>query len=313
MLRASDLRGIVPPVVTPLDGDGEIDERGLRRLAEYLIAGGVGGLFLLGSSAEAVSLLPAERRRVCEIMFDATSDSLPRLVGVSAPGFAEVLQNIEMVADFPADAIVCTPPFYFGYDHGEVLDFYYALAERSPIPLFLYNMPLRTRHELTLEQLLRLADHPKIIGLKDTSGSFQLMLELIRGLEGRDDFALFQGDERLLTSSVLQGCHGGVVGLANLAPRLCADAYAAAAVGDREASWELQGRINELFQVFFTVGTSGRGPVSVGNTIGGLKLALELLGLCSRRCRFPAKRLTDGDADKIAAILRSTGLLSSPE
>ena len=314
-MLATDMRGVVPPLLTPIHSvarvaDEAVDVASLRRLARYVLDAGCHGLFVQGSSGEFITLPPEQRRTSISAAVEEAAGSVPVLAGIAAASLAEAVANAEMAAECGADAAVATTPYYFTYSQGELIQYFTRLADSIPLPLVIYNIPQRTGNPLRPDTIVALADHPHIIGLKDTSENLMAMTRMIAALRGRDDFALFTGTETLLAPSILLGAHGGVLGAANIAPHLSVKLYNAALAGDLPRVRELQDQMEDVFRVFLTY---SYGEPSIGAGLGGLKLAASLLGFGDARMCFPAA--LPGDCEPMRRLIASwvdRGIITPP-
>jgi len=291
-------RGIIPPVVTPLAGRDELDVAGLERLIEHVLAGGVHGVFVLGSTGEAPSLSARLQREMAERTIALVRGRAPVLVGITNTAFTDSVNLAQFAAERGADAVVLAPPYYFPADQPELVEYLGHLLPEVPLPLFLYNMPSFTKVSFDPDTVLRLAEMPGIVGLKDSSGSMvyfhQLRLLLARA---RPEFALFVGPEELLAESVLLGADGGVCGGANAWPRLYVDLYEAAVAGDQQRLAALHERVIWISSHIYRV---GRYP---SRYLKGLKCALGLLGICSDFLAEPFHRFREDERRKVAEFL----------
>ena len=214
------LRGIVPPMVTPLADDDSIDQPGLERLIEHILAGGVHGLFILGTTGEGPSLSHALRHKLVELVCEQVDGRLPVLVGVTDTSFAESLELAERASDAGAQAVVAAPPYYLAAGQPELLEHSAKLALAVPLPLVLYNMPSCTKVALDVDTVLACSRLDNIIGLKDSSGDLEYFRRVRAAVAHNPEFTLLVGPEELLAQSVKLGSHGGISGGANLWPRL---------------------------------------------------------------------------------------------
>lgn len=295
------LRGIIPALATPLTPDLEPDEAGFRRLVQYQLEGDVVGLFACSSTGEGPMLADEQWSRVLGWAIREANGQVPVLAHVTDVGVPRVLDRVRRAADLGADAVAAAAPYYYQHTDAEVLDFFVTIADRSPLPLFVYNIPQRVKTALTVEQLLELAPHPNIAGMKDSPANAVLHLELLRRVRERHlDFTVLNGTEAYLGASVMMGGDGGLLGVANLAPRLCVELYEAAARGDAAAVRELQSRLSDLTGVFTIPG---------GSFAGNLKAALEMLGLCGSTVLPPLSMPTDNTRAAIRALLQRHSLL----
>jgi len=214
------LRGIVPPIVTPLLDDNTLDIAGLERLIEHVVAGGVHGIFILGTTGESQSLGFSLR---CEMIKESArilKNRIPLLVGISDTSIADSVALAKVAAENGADAVVSAPPYYYAAAQPELIDFYNVLLEQLPLPLFLYNMPMHTKTSFAPATIRKIAENPKVIGFKDSSASGGYFQSVMHEFRDRPDFALFVGPEEMMGESVMMGAHGGVNGGANMFPKL---------------------------------------------------------------------------------------------
>jgi dihydrodipicolinate synthase/N-acetylneuraminate lyase len=292
-------RGIIPPLVTPLQGRDELDVAGLERLTEHILAGGVHGLFVLGSTGEAPSLSARLQRDVTERTIRLVRNRVPVLVGITNTSFTDSVNLARFAADCGAAAVVLAPPYYFPADQPELVEYIGHLMATLPLPLFLYNMPGFTKVSLDPETVLTLAEHPGIAGLKDSSGSMIYFHRLQDELRSRrPDFALFVGPEELLGEAVLLGASGGVCGGANLWPRLYVDLYAAAVAGGQRRVADLHAKVMWISGRIYGV---GRHP---SRYLKGLKCALHGLGLCNDFMAEPFHKFRAEERRRIEGYLR---------
>lgn len=298
MFTSAQLRGVISPLLTPILADESLDEQAFRRLIEYVIGGGCHALFVLGSTGESVALPAAQRSRSLEVARETAAGRVPILAGIIAQSYQGALANAEMAVACGADAAVATAPYYFTYSQAELTDYFTRLADEIALPLIVYNIPQRTGNPLSVETILALSEHPRILGVKDTSENFMAISRMITLTRGRSDFAILPGTEPLMAPAVLMGGAGAVLGVANLAPHFCVRLYDAARAGDLERVRALQDQMEDLFRLFRHY---SRGEVSIGAGLGGLKLAVSLLGIGDERQCFPARR--PGDADEMREML----------
>ena len=197
------LSGVIPPMVTPLLETGALDVAGTSRLVEHILSGGVHGLFLLGTTGEATDL-PYDIRR--ELVGRACADvagRVPVLVGITDTVMDESLRLAEYAAECGADALVAAPPYYFAAGQPELVDYYRNLADRIPLPLFLYNMPAQVKVSISVPTVVELASHRNIIGLKDSSGNIGYFNACRYAMRNNPDFRFFIGPEEAMGEVVL--------------------------------------------------------------------------------------------------------------
>lgn len=299
------LKGVIPPLVTPLAGRDEIDQPALERVLEHVLGGGVHGLFLLGTTGEGPSLSPQAQRSLVTEATRLIRRRVPVLVGITDSAFSESVALARHAADAGADAVVLAPPYYFPMHQTDLRHYCTAMAREVPLPVYLYNMPSHCKVTFELDTVKHLIDEPNIVGFKDSSAQMLFFNQLLMLARGRADFSVLMGPEELMAEGILMGGHGGVCGGANLAPRLYVDMYEAAVTGDLRQVSVLQQRILRLSSKIYSVGVSPSGYLT------GLKAAMSLLGLCDARLSEPLSPLP---ADRVAVIerhLRDLGLVEA--
>ena len=290
------LTGVIPPLVTPLLDADELDVDGLEKLIEHVLAGGVHGLFLLGTTGEGPSLSFRLQQEVIQESTRIIRRRVPVMVGISHSSFAESLRLAEHAASCNADAVVLAPPYYFPAGQPELLEYLEDLTPRLPLPMFLYNMPSMTKIHIEVDTLRRAADIPGIGGFKDSSGNMVRFHEFLQVMRDRPDFSILMGPEELLAEAVIFGGHGGVSGGANLFPRLFVDLYEAA----RDLNMP---RVKQLQEHLFNVRKLyGLGKYT-STFIKGVKCALNLKGICSDVMAEPFKAFRQPEREKVAQVL----------
>ena len=281
--------GVIPPMVTPLAEDGGLDVEGVSRLVEHILAGGVHGLFLLGTTGEATDLPYAVRRELVQRVCGQVGGRVPVLVGITDTVIDESLRLAEYAADCGANALVSAPPYYFAAGQPELVDYYRNLADRLPLPLFLYNMPAQVKVSIDVQTVVELAKHPNIIGLKDSSGNIGYFNACRYAMRDRPDFRIFIGPEEAMGEVVLMGAAGGVAGGANLFPRTFVDLYDAATAKDVDKVRSLQERIMHVSSLIYGVGHHN------SSFVKGVKCALSLMGICSGTLAAPREPFNASD------------------
>jgi 4-hydroxy-tetrahydrodipicolinate synthase len=283
------LHGIIPPVITPLNDRDVLDVAGLQRLVEHMLAGGVHGLFVLGSSGEAPSLSYATRRELITRVCEQVNHRVPVVVGITDTSITESLTLANHAADAGADAVVAAPPFYFPADPPELLEYYQHLNADLSLPLILYNMPGLTKVNITIDTVEKLMAEPNIVGIKDSSCNMMYYQKLLKLAPKRDGWFTLIGPEELLCESVMQGGNGGVNGGANLAPRLYVETYQAVIDQQFDKALVIQKKILQLGDALYGVGKH------VSSCVKGIKCALSLLGICDDYMADPLHRFREAE------------------
>jgi dihydrodipicolinate synthase/N-acetylneuraminate lyase len=289
--------GIIPPMVTPLRDRDSLDVAGLERLIEHILAGGVHGLFILGTTGEGPSLSYRLRQELIERTCRQVKGRVPVLVGITDTAFTESVQVARWSAEAGADAVVLAPPYYLPEGQAELQEYVSHLVPELPLPLFLYNMPALTKVSFEPETIRRAMDDPRIIGLKDSSGNMTYFHRAVGLLRHRPDWSLLMGPEELLADAVLAGGHGGVNGGANAFPQLYVKLYEAACAADLGRVRALHAQVMLVSDNLYRV---GRHPSAI---IKGLKCALSILGVCEDFMAEPFHRFHEPERHRVQGIL----------
>jgi dihydrodipicolinate synthase/N-acetylneuraminate lyase len=297
------LTGIVPPVVTPLLGRDTLDVAGSERLIEHILAGGVHGLFILGTTGEAPSLSYRLRREWIDRVCSTVSKRVPVLVGITDTAFVESVNLAEHAAKAGATAVVLSTPYYFPAGQTELCGYIENLAPELPLPLILYNMPSLTKVWFEIESLERLSSIKSIVGLKDSSGDLAYFEKAIGLKKLRPDWSIMIGPEAMLPASMRLGGDGGVAGGANIFPSLFVDCYHALVAGDAPRVEELQSQINDLQRIYEIGKYASR-------YIKATKCSLSLLGICDDFMAEPFNRFLPPERERVNAVLQSLSFIS---
>lgn len=292
------LRGIVPPLVTPLLGRDELDLQGLEKLLEHVIAGGVSGVFILGTTGEAPSLSYRLRRELIDYTCRFVSHRVPVLVGITDTAFVESIHLAGIAADAGATATVLATPYYFPAGQTELLQYIDHVVQLCPLPLMLYNMPSLTKVWFELETLQQVTQHPGIVGVKDSSGDASYFEKLLSLKAERPDWSILIGPEHMTSWAVGLGGDGGVNGGANIFPELFSQLFSAADAGNASQLAELQPRVERL-QAIYEVGKYA------SRFIKATKCALSLKEICNDCLAEPFNHFHPPEREMVWQILQT--------
>jgi len=267
------LSGIIPPLVTPLVDNETLDVESLERLIEHLIAGGVHGLFVLGTTGEEQSLSYDVRKQMIRESCRINRGRLPLLACITDTSIVESIKLARVAADCGADGVVSAPPYYFATGQPELAQFYEELVPQLPLPVFLYNMPSHVKVSFAPDTVRRIAELDQVVGFKDSSANAVYFQSVMYKMQHRPDFAMLVGPEEITGECVLLGGDGGINGGANMFPELYVGMYNAARQRDIETVLKLQQYIMQISTSIYTVGRHG------SSYLKGLKCALSLLGI----------------------------------
>jgi 4-hydroxy-tetrahydrodipicolinate synthase len=296
------LRGIVPPLVTPLLDNNTLDVEGLEKLIEHVIAGGVHGVFILGTTGEAQSISFELRHQMIKETAKILKNRLPLLVGISDTSLVDSITLADLAADSGADAVVSAPPYYYATGQAELAEFYEQLIPQLNLPVYLYNMPTHTKVSFAPSTIRRIAENPKVVGFKDSSAGGGYFQSVMHEMRDRNDFSLFVGPEEMMAESVLMGAHGGVNGGANMFPELYVALYNAAVAKDVDKVRELHAKVMQISASIYTVGSYG------SSYLKGVKAALSVLGICNDFLAAPFNKFDEAHKDKIRAAISALNL-----
>lgn len=275
------LRGIIPPMITPLLDTDTLDLESLEKLISHLVEGGVHGLFILGTTGELSSLSYHLRHELIKQTCELVNQRVPVLVGITETALEESVQLARTAATSGATAVVAAAPYYFNLSQPELIAYYQHLADQVPLPLLLYNMPSHTKINLEPDTVKSLAQHSNVVGIKDSSGNGVKFQHLQYLLKNDPDFSVLVGPDELTTEVVLLGAHGGINGGANLFPQLYVNLYEAASRQDLTAALPLHAQVMAVCAQLYQVGNTS------ASYLQGVKCALSLMGLCRNVLAWP--------------------------
>lgn len=283
-------------MITPLKSNDELDRKGVEKLIEHIIGGGVHGLFLLGTNGEGPSLSYRIKKEFVKLSCEIIQGRVPVLVGITDSSFSEAMVMAEYSKTVGADSVVVAPPFYFPATEDEMINYVEKLAAVTTLPFVLYNMPMHTKINLTIPTIQR-ARELGCIGVKDSSGDMANIYMLIDAFKDDQDFAVFVGTELYTSDAVIGGAHGSVAGGANVFPKLFVDLYDASVRRDLETVTFLKDQIIWLCNTMYQVS-----PSAARITIA-FKSALSVMGICSDEMALPLQKLVGKDRQIIASYL----------
>ncbi|MFE4213442.1 dihydrodipicolinate synthase family protein [Streptomyces sp. NPDC056844] len=307
MTATTTYSGVIPPVVTPLTADGELDRASLERVVGHLLDGGVSGLFALGSSGETAYLTPAQQDEVIKVITSASAGQVPVLVGAIETTTNRAIERARAAAGLGADAVVATAPFYTRTHATEIDRHFRDIAAAVDVPLLAYDVPVCVHSKLDPELLLPLAADGVLAGVKDSSGddgSFRRLAIAARELPG---FSVLTGHELVVDAMMLSGADGSVPGLGNVDPHGYVRLHEAAVRGDWAAAKDEQDRLVGLFDIVTAAAPGTASATAAG--LGAFKTALMLRGVIATNVMSPPmRRLDEGETAAIAAYLDRAGL-----
>jgi len=291
------VRGIIPPLVTPMTADEEVDYPRLRQLIDHLIGCGVHGIFVLGTTGECYALDAGEKQKVVAATVEHVNKRLPVFAGTGAETTREAILHTKMAEREGANGVSVITPYFIMPSQAEIADHYRRIADRTSLPVVLYSNP-STCGGLKIEPdtVARLAEVNNIVAIKDSSGDLQNLIETVRLVPDR--FAVLQGRDTLIAPALMFGAKGSVPASGNIAPKLVVEIYEAFAAGDVERSKAAQRRLSPV-----------RLALMMGTAPGVVKQAMALTGWDVGPSRSPIAPLSAEKRAKLKEILVGAGLV----
>src|SRR5579871_5781834 len=291
------IRGIIPPVATPMLANEDLDLPRLRWFLDHLIAQGVHGVFVLGTNSEFYALDEREKQEVIATAVAHVRGRVPVFAGTGAETTREAVRLTRMAEREGVNGVSVITPYFVQPSQQEIYDHYRRVAESTSLPVILYNNPATCGGvKIDVDTVARLAEIPNILGVKDSSGDLQNTIEFIRVVPDR--FSVMMGRDTLIYPALLFGARGAVPATANIAPALLAEIYIVIQRGDHEKAKAAQLRLNPI-----------RLALALGTAPGAVKAALTVMGMSIGPSRAPVGPLTPEKQQKMRAVLEQAGLL----
>jgi 4-hydroxy-tetrahydrodipicolinate synthase len=274
-------------VITPFQTDGQVDYDALGKLINYLIEGGVEYIASLGTTGESATLSNDERKKVWEFTSKAVNGRVNLLAGIGGNNTLELVEQIKAFNIDGYDAILSASPHYNKPTQEGIYQHYKAIAEVTPLPVILYNVPGRTGSNISAETTVRLAnDFKNIIGIKEASGNFDQLNQIAR--DKPEDFLLISGDDPISLPMIALGAVGVISVVGNALPRQMSDMIRTCLAGDFKSAQKGHSQLIDFTRLMFVEGSPA-----------GVKTALKYLGICTDTVRLPLVQVSSSTADKI--------------
>ena len=287
--------GTATALATPFFKDG-IDEKSLRDLVEFQIAGGVSGMVACGTTGEASTLTEDEWSRTVQIVVAQTKGRVPVIAGTGGNNTADVIRRAHKARELGAAAQLCVTPYYNKTTQRGLIAHYTAIAEDGSLPVIIYNVPARTGLSVTAETVAVLSEVDNIVAIKEASANLVLVADILRLCEGR--IAVYSGADEVIVPLMSLGGLGVISVISNVAPRQVSDLTDAMLSGDYKEAARLQLRLLPLTHALF----SEVSPIP-------LKAAMALMGLGDNHVRLPLVPLGEENAEKLKQEIKKLGLI----
>jgi len=289
------ITGSLVAIVTPMLEDGRIDLASFRKLIDWHIAEGTSAIIVVGTTGESPTVDFDEQKELFRVAVEHSNGRLPIIAGTGGNSTAEAIELSESAKKAGATASLSVVPYYNKPTQEGMYQHFRKIAETVDLPMFLYNVPSRTIADMSNDTVLRLAQVPGIIGIKDATSNMERATDLVK--RAPRNFAILSGDDAAALPLILLGGHGVISVTANVAPRLMAEMCSAALVGDVRKAREINLRLISLHQKLF-IETS---PAPV-------KWAMAQMGLIEPGLRLPMVPLTEGSYDAVREAMNEAGI-----
>jgi 4-hydroxy-tetrahydrodipicolinate synthase len=295
-MNKNSFRGTGTALVTPFKSDGSVDERTLRSLVDFQIAEGIDMILPCGTTGEGATLTWEETDRVTQIVIEQARGRVPVIVGAGSNSTAEAIEGTKHAARLGADGVLSVGPYYNKPTQQGFYEHFKAIAEAENIPIVVYNVPGRTASNIEAKTMLRLAEVPNIVAVKEASGNLGQIMDILR--DRPSNFRVLSGDDALTLSVIAMGGDGIVSVVSNEAPRMMSNMVNAALDGNFAKARELHYKLLPLMNMNFIESN----PIPV-------KAAMAMMGLLEENYRLPMVRIGAGNREKLAKVVEEVGLL----
>jgi len=297
-MTKKSFQGTGTAMITPFKSDGSIDEKALRRFVDFQIEGGVDMLLPCGTTGEGATLDENETDRVVQIVIEQAKRRVPVIVGAGSNSTAKAVQMTKRAKKVGADGVLSVGPYYNKPTQQGYYEHFKAVAQAENMPVIVYNVPGRTGGNIEAKTMLRLAEIPNIVAVKEASGNIGQMMDIIRDAPG--DFRLLSGDDALTLPVIAVGGGGIISVVSNEAPSMVSAMVDAALEGNHTRAKELHYKLLPLMNINFIESN----PIPV-------KAALAMMGLIEENYRLPLVRIGASNRAKLAKVVEEVGLLQT--
>ena len=291
-MKNIDISGVIVPLLTPMNVDETINEKELRNQINHQINSGIHGVFPLGTNGEAYILNFDEKVEVLKIVVDEVNGRVPVYAGTGCVSTKETISLSLKAKEIGVDILSIVTPYFASASQEELYNHFKEVAENVDLPIVLYNIPARSGNSISPSTVEKLSKIQNIVGVKDSSGNFDNMLQYIEKTRSRKDFSVLSGNDSLILWCLLAGGKGGIAGCANVFPRTMSSIYNTFLEGNLEEARRLQDSIRSFRDCF-----------KFGNPNTIVKTAVSLLGFPVGRCRKPFSEVSEEGIEAIKKVL----------
>lgn len=288
------IEGLIVALITPMDEHGEVDYDGLERLITFHLSEKTDALLVLGTTGESSTLSSEEEEEILRFTVEKVNGKVPVIAGAGTNATKKTIERVNRFAELGADQVLVITPYYNKTSDAGLLAHFTAIADQSPVPIILYNVPSRTGMTIPIQVLERLAKYPKIIGIKEASGDISYVMAVARLLN--EAFVLYSGNDDMILPVLSVGGSGVISVWANVQPKQVHDLVSAFNNGNIEKAQAIQLEALPLIHALF----SETNPIPV-------KAAMEILGLPAGPLRLPLVSLAEEKKEQLARLLEVKG------
>jgi 4-hydroxy-tetrahydrodipicolinate synthase len=292
MIKSTQLKGTGVAIVTPFNKDNTIDYKSLGKLVDHIIKGGVDYVVVLGTTGESVTLSKEEKHAVVAHVIENVDKRVPIVLGLGGNNTQEILSSFKKPSDFNhIDAILSVSPYYNKPNQRGIYQHYKAIAEESPVPIILYNVPGRTSSNMTADTTLKLAaEFKSIIAMKEASGNMEQSMKIIKYKP--KDFLLISGDDMLTLPLIACGAEGVISVVANAYPKDFSDMTRHMLAGNISEAQHLHYKLTDIIEQLFADGNPA-----------GIKAVLEMMKICQANVRLPLVRVNKATQNALTELV----------
>ncbi len=292
MSKNNKFKGTGVAIVTPFSKDSSIDYKSLGKLVDHIIKGGVEYIVVLGTTGESVTLSKEEKQSVVTHVIENVNKRVPLVLGLGGNNTQEIISSLKKSSDFNnIDALLSVSPYYNKPNQRGIYQHYKAIAEVSPLPIILYNVPGRTASNITAETTLKLAEEFKnIIAIKEASGNLEQCMKIIKNKP--KDFLVISGDDMLTLPMIASGADGVISVVANAFPRDYSEMTRQILAGNVKESQKLHYKLTDIIEQLFADGNPA-----------GVKAVLEMMKICSSTVRLPLVKINKATQNALTELV----------
>jgi 4-hydroxy-tetrahydrodipicolinate synthase len=292
MSRNHKFKGTGVAIITPFNKDNSVDFKSLGKLVDHIIKGGIEYVVVLGTTGESVTLTKEEKQSIIAHVIETVDKRVPIVLGLGGNNTQEILNSFKNPSDFHhIDAILSVSPYYNKPNQRGIYQHYKAIAEASPVPIILYNVPGRTSSNISADTTLKLANEFKnIIAIKEASGSLEQCMKIIK--DKPKDFLVISGDDMLTLPMVASGGDGVISVVANAFPKDFSEMTRQILAGNVKEAQQLHYKLTDIIEQLFADGNPA-----------GIKAALEILNICQSNVRLPLVKVNKATQNALTELI----------